>query len=424
MLRGLIIGVALWAPVGAPAFAVDPKLSASGVTVKIEDVEKAISRAGVCLVGMVQDDGMFIYRVNMNPDVRVKRRYNILRHAGAIYALCDYYHYRPDSKTKEAIECAGRYLIRESMGPVEEWSNTLAVWSKPEVNGSGKPLQAKLGGTGLGLVALLSIEKVRPGFNSLSNLQALGRFVSHMREEDGSICSKYIPSEGGKNGEWVSLYYPGEAALGLLMLYEMDGSKDQLQTATDVLLYLARLRRGRADIPADHWALLATAKLIDLRSERLSRSTIRELVDHAVQICEVILDEQVTDSGQPLIYGGFDGDGRTTPTATRLEGLLAVRRILSREHELLPRVNEAIMLGINFLLRAQVKDGPFAGAFTRAVRTIDPDAPEARSFNRRATEVRIDYIQHALSAMIEYKRVSGRITAVPNGAKGSLPNIK
>ena len=96
----------------------------------------------------------------------------------------------------------------------------LAVWSEPEVNRSGKPLQAKLGGTGLGLVALLSLENIQPGFTPLADLQALGRFTVYMQKEDGSFYSKYIPSAGGRWDEWQSLFYPGEAALGLLMLYQ------------------------------------------------------------------------------------------------------------------------------------------------------------------------------------------------------------
>jgi len=33
---------------------------------------------------------------------------------------------------------------------------------------------------------------------------------------------------------------------------------------------------------------------------------------------------------------------------------------------------------------------------------MDQELPDADKFNRLATEVRIDYVQHALSAMIQY----------------------
>ena len=58
---------------------------------------------------------------------------------------------------------------------------------------------------------------------------------------------------------------------------------------------------------------------------------------------------------------------------------------------------------MSFLVQSQVRQGEFAGAIPRALRQWPSDDPRnTRSFNRRATEVRIDYVQHAMSAMIQY----------------------
>ena len=95
---------------------------------------------------------MFHYRINLNPVIVVPEIYNILRHAGAIYAMSMYDQLQPDASVKSAIERAGRYLGDESMHPVSGKDNMLAIWTKPEVNRSEKPRQAKLGGAGLGLV--------------------------------------------------------------------------------------------------------------------------------------------------------------------------------------------------------------------------------------------------------------------------------
>ena len=370
-----------------------------------EAVENAAARAAGYLARTVQEEGMFVYRVNMDPEIKVKKKYNILRHAGSIYALCHHYRYRPNPEVKDAVERAGRYLKREAIYPVKEWDDALAVWSRPDVNHSGNPMQAKLGGAGLGLVALLSIEKIHAGFVSLPDLQALGRFIVHMQRENGSFCSKYIPSTGGPDDKWQSLYYPGEAALGLLMLHEQDPSGNWFQPAMKAMTYLARSRRDSTNVPADHWVLMATEKLLALPSDQLPPQTRRLLIDHAGQICESILADQIVNPDKPLHDGGFEKDGRTTPAATRLEGLLASYQFLPPGHPLRPRVREAIRRGIAFLLRAQVKEGLFAGAFPRAVSTIDPGTKNAQSFNRRATEVRIDYTQHALSALLRYQEL-------------------
>ena len=137
-------------------------------------VQAATDRLARYLAKNVREDGMFEYRINMDPTIEVAERYNILRHAGTIYAMSMYYPIKPDSNMKSAIERAGKYLRDESLHLVSGNDYMLAVWSEPEVNRTGKPLQAKLGGTGLGLVALLSLENIQPGFTPLPDLRALG----------------------------------------------------------------------------------------------------------------------------------------------------------------------------------------------------------------------------------------------------------
>ena len=364
----------------------------------VGEVQNAIQAAAGYLVSKSKENGMFEYRINMDPRIIVKEKYNILRHAGAIYALTQYYQYQPDADTLSVILRAGRYLQTESMHPVPGMEPMLAIWSDPEINRSGKPLQAKLGGTGLGLLALLSIEKIHPGFTPLRDLQALGRFIVYMQKDDGNVYSKFIPSQGGRWDKWESLYYPGEAAFGLLMLYEQDPSDIWLKSACRILDYLARSRENSTDIPADHWALLATGKLLSFENRVQLPVSIELLTNHAFQICDSMLQSQIKGKAMARYNGGFDKDGRTTPTATRLEGLLAARSFIPPDDE----IDAAIPLGISFLLHAQVGEGEFAGAFPRAIGEINFDISNKDKFNRRATEIRIDYIQHALSAMIQY----------------------
>jgi len=76
---------------------------------------------------------------------------------------------------------------------------------------------------------------------------------------------------------------------------------------------------------------------------------------------------------------------------------------LPEDHSDYLSIEASIHLGTEFLLRAQITEGEFAGGFPRAIK-LSPDWVDgAESFNRRATEIRIDYVQHALSAMIQYR---------------------
>ena len=374
------------------------------VSTQIDDVQMAINRSANYLMKNTNADGMFEYLINMNPAIKVNGKYNILRHSGAMYAMSMYYQLHPDDHIRSAVKRAGKYLRDEAIDTLPGKENMLAVLSKPHDSQGEEPLQAKLGGTGLGLVALLSLEDITPGSTPVADLRKLGQFLVYMQREDGSFSSKYIPSEGGVNDDWQSLYYPGEAILGLLMLYEKDSSAIWFDSASKALAYLARSRKNNTDVPADHWALLATEKMLSLKNKEKRVVPGELLIDHAVQICDAILKRQINEPERPAYDGGFSTDGRTTPAATCLEGLMAAGSFLPRDHEIRKRIDFAVHRGVAFLLNVQIKEGPFAGAFPRSVGRLNQNTPEAVVFNNRATEVRIDYVQHALSAMIQYLR--------------------
>jgi hypothetical protein len=209
------------------------------------------------------------------------------------------------------------------------------------------------------------------------------------------------PVPGGE-----SLYYPGEAALGLIDLYELDHSRQWLQAAAKGLSYLSKSRQGARDIPDDHWALIATADLLPHYDRAASPASRDELIQHASDICRAMLAEQVTTGDDPRLVGGFTADGRTTPTATRLEGLLAALEFLPREDaELRKRIEVAVKLGVEFLLRAQIKTGPFAGGIPGVVPGRTSVVVKAAA---RESEVRIDYVQHALCAWLRYENMFQR----------------
>ena len=365
-----------------------------------ENVEASIAMATDYLSRNVLSDGRFNYQVNMNPSVKLNRKYNMLRHAGTIYAMATQQQRVPNDKVKSTILEAANYLRDKAIGPVEGQEQLLAVWSDPAINGTGDTLQAKLGGAGLGIVALTSVNKIEPGFIPIGDLQAIGRFILFMQQEDGSFYSKYSPTDGFD--DWVSLYYPGEAALGLIMLYEQDGDEKWLIAALRALEYLATSRAGEWEAPPDHWALIATARILNCEDPRIENQR-KLLVDHAVQICDTIIrDRAISRTAPEPYYGGFSADGRTTPAATRLEGLLAAICFVPTDHDIRPLLEVAIDDGMRFLIRSQVREGEFAGAFPRAIGRIPEITPTMREFNQRSTEIRIDYVQHAVSAMIQF----------------------
>ena len=370
-------------------------------------LRKAIHQSARYLINACDFDGKFQYRINLNSKIEVTPGYNMLRHAGSIYAMAMYSDRSPDEITQRAMARAVRFLKDKTIHPLPGRPDLLAVWSDPQIILRQRPLEAKLGGTGLGLVALLSMEKIKPGTTSIEYLRKMGNFLRYMQKEDGSFYTKYIPSEGGRWDRWKSLYYPGEAALGLLMLNERDPSPAWRNAAADAIAHLARIRAGKTEVAADHWALLATAKLLPIYDRCHKPLPRKAIIDHAIQICTSILNQAEQGSMHLKVYGCFTHDGRTTPTATRLEGLMAALTFWPKDHdELRHRIKGHVNQGVSFLLSSQVTQGQYAGAIPRGVHPLPPAHPRySGSFNRRVSEVRIDYVQHALSAMIQFDQM-------------------
>ena len=181
------------------------------------------------------------------------------------------------------------------------------------------------------------------------------------------------------------------------------------------MAHLARSRHGQSIVEPDHWALLATAKLL-LLYERLQDALISRdaHVGHVVQICHSILRKQPTELFSPRLFGSFSPIGVTCQTATRLEGTLAALTILSKEHAgLAARIVVSAEHGIAFLIRAQVQDGEYAGAIPCAIDRLPAEYPgNVETINTLATEVRIDYVQHAMCAMIQYAKILSKTAAL------------
>lgn len=387
------------------------------------DLQAQIDAAAAHLHSTIEPDGRLRYRQHALTGQIIEGRYNVLRHAGSLLALAEYHQdHAPSPDQIAAIESAFDFLRDCCLAPAEEGDekrDNLAVWSPPGlVGGNRRYPVAKLGGAGLTLAALAQWRRVRPDTGDLTEMQALGRHLVSRQRADGGFLSLHAHDAGQHDPEWESLYYPGEAALGLVLLHEHDRSGGWLAPAIDALRYLARQREGQASPPPDHWALMATARLFaqpaaDLQTALPPGLTWKGdsgtlslqpfLLAHAQTLARHLLGEQGAHN-DACALGAFTADGRTTPTATRLEGLAAMAPWLPRttareiaEHQAVLR---AVAAGVAFLQAAQLTSGPARGGFSRvSPRCLsDPSRTPIRAF-----EVRVDYTQHALSAFLGYR---------------------
>lgn len=417
------------------------------------------------------ESGQFAYVRYADPERKVRPQYNLLRHCGAVYALGMAAKAQP--QRVEAIAPATRRaceFLRKNgfLAPVPGAKDTIAIWEIPGSLTSrppaGAPVVAKLGGAGLGLLALLADFHLQtaatPGGlppaqreQKLQEMRSLARFILLLQESNGRFVSRYILGKG-HDDSFESLYYPGEAMLGLLELYRIDCDRQWLEASAAGMKYLCQSRARTGEYPADHWALLATAKLRGVLPELPNAPLTQEqLLEHARTICRVMIAQQRLNPSDAA-FGAFAVNGTTCPTSIRVEGMLGAYAALPADDPLREPVRRSCDLALQFLCAAQIPQGAVAGGMPRAVVRL-PEAPakkggadsdewpetrqspqpgaqgaagkagekaaarqaeedddaqgrNAARENARMGEVRIDYVQHALSAML--------MRAAPDGA--------
>jgi hypothetical protein len=137
-----------------------------------------------------RQDGAFVYSVDTETR-QVRPVYNIVRHAGVVYALGMFNRAHPDPKVEDVMVQAATFLRTRHIS-ADPRSKTLVVWEQPIPLKSG----TELGASGLGLVALAETKRVRPGALSMEDLQSLARFILYLQKPDGSFFTKYDPDRG------------------------------------------------------------------------------------------------------------------------------------------------------------------------------------------------------------------------------------
>jgi len=370
-----------------------------------QDVDVAIEAARDYLVSKINKQGRFVYEYP--PDGRIDAsRYNILRHSGTLYALGELHRFSPGPKVAQALMRGAAYLQADYVRPLANYPGAQAVFSKPgEETSRRKPPRAKLGGAGLAMVGLNEARRLDERAVELSTLAGLATFVTIMQREDGGYHSRFTERDGFDTS-WNSLYYPGEAMLGLVRLYNLDGNERWLLSAARAAQYLVESREGQSP-PRDHWMMISGAELVPLM-KKLSTPPISQdlVVEHLEKIARKIIGTQLrTWLPNPTLEGAFSPDGGTSNAGTMVEGLLALERLWRATGRsggaLEDKVRRSARDGVKYLMRVQILEGDRRGGFPNGFGL--PKVVDEVAKTKQAT-VRIDNVQHALSALIAYRR--------------------
>ena len=351
------------------------------------DLLSAARAAGDYLIHAVQPDGKFVYAY-LPKTGEEKTKYNILRHAGTVYSMLELYEITRNSKLLQASKRAIAYLLKSAKSSKTGDVETIMIVENGFV---------KLGGNALAIIALTKYTQVTGDQQFLPTATRLGKWIETAQVENGEFYIQKQSYPGNKRTAFVSEYYPGEALLALVRLHALDGQPHWLGTAEKGAEYLINIRdKGLsvAELIHDHWLLYALNELYRDRPKPL-------YLQHAQKIAAAIVNSQNRRPEFPDWLGSYYQPPRSTPTATRTEGLLAAYALVRDfgNAQFAGKILEAAKLGIKFQLQTQFR--PETALYLKNPRR------SLGAFHRSLTnfEIRIDYVQHNISSLLGLYRV-------------------
>jgi hypothetical protein len=340
------------------------------------------------IVRVLNAEGRYVYLYHPLGD-RDDTQYGWLRHAGTTYALLEAYEEFGTPLYLEKAELALRYLTAHLHDdPGSQGKYALDAHDEE---------QQKVGGAGLALLAFAKHAAVTGKRDQLDTMRALARFITKQQYEDGHFRSNVdLEHESGKKLKRDALYYPGEAALALLRLYAVDPQPAYLDTARRAADWVVRVRDAYVsedNQEHDHWMSYTFNDLYRLTHDGA-------YLEHAYKIARAIQRRQqrADDAPAPDWVGTFY-EGATTPAATRVEAYdadIALSRFAGKpEAWLLGPAQEVAcsMLGQQFR--------PDNDYWLKNPTKAEGGVRESLLVQ----DVRIDYVQHAMSAWLHLARI-------------------
>ncbi len=350
---------------------------------------------GDYLVRHTNTDGSFVYQYNPVTG-KTSSSYNILRHAGTTYALLELYEATGKQKYLRAAERALVFLT-DHVVECPGMSDALCVEEDNEI---------KLGGNALAVLALSKYAALMRALGApdaaseyVSLAQKLATFLTNVQTHNGEFSVHKITADTGARTDFESEYYPGEALFALARLYAVDGDEQWIDAAHLGAHWLIEVRDK--DVPTkdlihDHWLLYALNELYAHQPEDL-------YFTHAKRTAESILSTQHSGKtgDQRDWNGGFYNPPRSTPTATRAEGLGAAYYIFKRNGDDLyaAAARFAMESAAVFQIKTQ-----FTG---QKLRELNAARAGFGGFHESLDEydIRIDYVQHNISALVALDRI-------------------
>lgn len=342
------------------------------------------------------DDGRFRYTLDPFTGEQETRNWNLPRQAGTTLVMCELGN--DERRTRRVAGLSLKFMASHA----RESGDVLALTKRRRAE------QADLGSTALPAIAFARCrEQVGDKHDRL--IAGMSRFLLAMQREDGSFYPLYDLDAGQVIDGPEPMYAGGQAVFALSLAEKLALDHPSAAAAAGLpgadVLHEA-VERAMAFYTGPYWAtfvrdffwleenwhcLAARASLEHHRNDAYERYCI----DYMTYKARLVLDEQADVARE--FHGGYSFGNILTPVNTPAagfgEGMAAAIALKQARGEDISADVEQMRTVIEFLLRQQwTKDNCFA---CTPRRTVIGGFSESMS----APEIRIDYTQHAWSAL-------------------------
>lgn len=341
------------------------------------DINELINLCINYIKNNIEDTGKFNYLVNLKSDV-LYDSYNEVRHAGIIYSVNLYEKIYNSNILIQEKKLASDYLINNLTKRLD--SGLLLPYNT-------RKNSISLGGIGLSITALYNL--YQQSITVKHFLDDSYKFALSLQKPDGSFYHRFNLNDNSIDKEAYCLYFDGEFALGLLYLYEVTKSIEYFYLAKNIIL---RITNENKPEPFNHWIFIAAKKLIELDGNLTEdeKYSIQRLLIKSINL---LIFQQNIDKNSKY-FGALKGNIRPCSIATILEGMIAGYNLIDNT-EIKSQLKQFIDNAMEFLINIQIKEGKFKGGFPAQA---DWNILSEEKYSR----IRIDFIQHVLSAALMY----------------------
>lgn len=354
-------------------------------TITQAELERSMAQGINYLVANTQPKGKMNY-------VKLKKgspQYSLARHGGTLFSMADYYKDYPNPELLSAIERAQAYLLEQAKPfPYSKVKGRVLV----------ERGAIKLTVMALGVLALVRTYEIQQHPETLKVLREFAHYIVESQLPNGRFFDRRNHSDGKWRKEMESLYAPGEAIFALTELYGVDPNPLWLETAQKGAAYLMEQQSPKAvpleRLEHDHWLLYGL--------NAIYRHAPKDAYyAHAMRLTTAIQKLQRKTHQYPDWIGSYYDPPRSTPTATRVEGLLAALEMAFKKGEKQDqkRILEIAKRSLGFQLGTQYDHAssmhfPYPHQIVGGFRGGYDD-----------NHIRIDFVQHNIAAMLSMVRL-------------------